>query len=590
MASDRLTSVAVGAILLVALGLRLFLLTGQSLWYDEGVSAYMTPRTFAEIAAATSVDIHPPLYYWLLATWAAAFGQGEAALRSLSVVFGTLTVWVTWKLGQLVAGRATGLAAATLLAVSPLAVQYSQEVRMYAQAGLLAAASSWAGLALLRALTGGTASRRQFTLLSLAYGLLAGALLYTHYYGTLVVAAQQVFAGLALLTSRRWRIVPWWGLASGLAAALFLPWLPVALRQTGYYPGLGSPHPAWALVLDAFNVLSIGIATTRFGFRAGLAPFLGLAALGVGWLALRSGFHLTKDVPLPPHPYSPPWGPSPSTNDGAPPLRGIPVSADPHGPVRGRGGVRQLPLPLGENWGEGVSRTRLTPQIVYLLLWLLLPLAGIVILSQTRPLYEPRFLMLVLPAWVILLGAGLVALGQGAGTLLTGQLGLPPAARQIAVVALAMVVAVSLLIPTARSLASYYFDPVYARDDYRGLAQTIMLREQPDDAIILTAPGQVEIFGYYFHGQADLFPLPQQRPIDPADTRARLEALAETHDRVWLVRWAANEADPDDLILGWLEGRGRRLGNQSFGRVELRLYDLRGIASRPPGIHQRGNL
>ena len=41
---------ALGAILLVALGLRLFELTGQSLWYDEGVSAYMTPRTFAEIA------------------------------------------------------------------------------------------------------------------------------------------------------------------------------------------------------------------------------------------------------------------------------------------------------------------------------------------------------------------------------------------------------------------------------------------------------------------------------------------------------------------------------------------------------------
>ena len=117
-------------------------------------------------------------------------------------------------------------------------------------------------------------------MLAVGYGLLAGALLYTHYYGTLVVAAQQVWAGLVLLLTRRWRIVPWWALASGLAALLFLPWLPVALRQTGYYPGLGSPQPAWALVLDMVNVLSIGIATTRFAFRAGLAPFLGLAALG----------------------------------------------------------------------------------------------------------------------------------------------------------------------------------------------------------------------------------------------------------------------------------------------------------------------
>ena len=200
------------------------------------------------------------------------------------------------------------------------------------------------------------------------------------------------------------------------------------------------------------------------------------------------------------------------------------------------------------------------------------------ILSRTRPLYEPRFLMLVLPAWTILVGAGLVALGEVAS-----RFRLPPTARQIMVTAVAVVVAGLLLIPTARSLASYYFDPTYARDDYRGLAQTVALREQPGDAVVLTAPGQVEIFEYYYRGQSDLFPLPRQRPIDPSDTRARLEAVGDGHDRVWLVRWAANEADPDDLILGWLEGRGRRLGSQQFGRVELRLYDLRATAQIMPG-------
>jgi hypothetical protein len=213
-----------------------------------------------------------------------------------------------------------------------------------------------------------------------------------------------------------------------------------------------------------------------------------------------------------------------------------------------------------------------------LLLWLVVPIAGIVVLSQNRPLYEPRFLMLVLPAWTLLVGAGLAALGGAAGVLLGGDLGLPPVARQLLVVSAGMVVAVLLLIPTARSLGSYYFDPAYARDDYRGLAQTVALREQPSDAVVLTAPGQIEIFGYYYRGQSDLFPLPRQRPIDLADTRARLEAIDDDHDRVWLVRWAASEADPDDLILRWLEGRGRRLGSQRFGRVELRLYDLRATA------------
>jgi 4-amino-4-deoxy-L-arabinose transferase-like glycosyltransferase len=574
--------VGLGAILLLALGLRLFELTGQSLWYDEGVSAYMTPRSFAEIAVSTSVDIHPPLYYWLLSIWAVPFGQGEVALRGVSVLLGTLMVWTTWGLGRTLAGEAVGLAAAVLLAISPLAVQYSQEVRMYAQAGLLAAASSWAGLVLLRALLGEPASRRRLVLLAVGYGLLVAALLYTHYYGTLVVAAQQVYAGLVLLLTRRWRIVPYWALAVGIAALLFLPWLPIALRQTGYYPGLGAPRPAWALVLDSVNVLSIGIATTRFAFRAGLAPFLGLAALGTVSLAL------TPRPPLPCEGEGEPVGAS---------LAAPACSESGAGEVSG--GARETaggasPAPTVSAGSPAAEESPKTPALLpsplrwrgagggafFLLLWLLLPIAGIVILSQSRPLYEPRFLMLVLPAWAILVGAGLVALGRGAGWLLDTRLGLPPLARQLVVVAVGVVVAGLLLIPTARSLASYYFDPAYARDNYRGLAETVTLREEPGDAVVLTAPGQIEIFRYYYRGRSDVFPLPLQRPIDPADTGARLEALRTDHQRVWLVRWAAEEADPNDLILGWLEGRGRRLGGEAFGRVELRLYDLNATARR----------
>ena len=155
-------------------------------------------------------------------------------------------------------------------------------------------------------------------------------------------------------------------------------------------------------------------------------------------------------------------------------------------------------------------------------------------------------------------------------------------ARQLVAVAVAVVIAGLLLIPTARSLASYYFDPAYARDDYRGLAQTVMLREQPGDAIILTAPGQVEIFSYYYRGGADLFPLPRQRPIDVTDTAARLDAIGNAHGRVWFVRWAASEANPADVIADWLAGRGRRIGGGQFGRVELDLYDLSATA-RVPG-------
>ena len=522
------------AVVTLAAALRGYRLDAQSLWYDEGVSAFMTTRGPVEIARAAAADIHPPLYYWLLAAWAVPFGNGEVALRGLSVVAGTLGVWVVWRLARRLYDDAVGLAAAALLAVSPLAVQYGQEVRMYALAGLLAAASTWAYVRLVgcprararKEPPSGAAG-------AVIYAFLAAALLYTHYYGALVLAAHQLHALGSIALGRRRDLLAAWLLASGLVAALYLPWLPHALRQTGSYPGLGTPRSAWALVLDAVNVLSLGIATTRFELRLALVPFLALALLGLGQ--------------------------GPGIGGQEPGVRG-----------EGSGGH-----PLARLWAPALGLWPPAPGSWSLLLalWLAIPIGGIAVLSASRPLYEPRFLMLVLPAWVILVAAGVVVLGRAAGRLV-GRGGLPPTTRGVIAGALAAGLLGMLLVPTVRSLASYYFDPTYARDDYRGLASRVAELERPADAVVLTAPGQAEIFGYYYRGNADLFPLPAQRPIDPADTLARLQALAAGHRRVWLVRWAAGEADPDDLIGRWLREHARAAGTERFGRVELYLYDL----------------
>ncbi len=509
------------AVLLLAVVLRAFRLDAQSLSYDEGVSAFMTTRGPAEIARAAAADIHPPLYYWLLAGWAAVFGSGEIGLRSLSVLFGVGMVAVTWRLGALLADESVGLTAAALVAVSPLAVQYGQEVRMYALAGLLAGASTWAyaRVVLDQGLVGEQRCLGRGVVGLALYAALAAALLYTHYYGLLVLVAHHAHFALRLLAARRWRACRGWLAANALAAALYLPWVGHAIRQTGYYPGLGSPQPWWALVVDAVNVLALGLATTRFDFRPGLAPFIGLAALGVGRF---------------------------------------------------------------ERVWAGL-----------LVLWLVVPVAGIVILSESRPLYEPRFLMLVLPAWAMLVAAGLLWSATRVAGALVRRVPAAPASAGVMAGALIVAALGALLVPTARSLAAYYFDPAYARDDYRGLATRVAALERPLDAVVLTAPGQAEVFGYYFAGRSAVFPLPAQRPIDVPDTRERLERLAVDHRRVWLVRWASLEADPNDEIARWLGARGRLLATEPFGRVELRLYDLTGTAesgrspraAHGPGAH-----
>ncbi|KKQ75693.1 MAG: hypothetical protein US96_C0006G0005 [Candidatus Woesebacteria bacterium GW2011_GWB1_38_5b] len=117
-------------IIVVAFALRLININ-QSLWLDEAIGAIAARDfTYSEIITRFIIaDNHSPGYYLLLKSWTNIFGFSEMALRSLSVVFGVLTVYLVYK---------TNKVAALLLATSQLHVYYSQEARMYAIAGFFA--------------------------------------------------------------------------------------------------------------------------------------------------------------------------------------------------------------------------------------------------------------------------------------------------------------------------------------------------------------------------------------------------------------------------------------------------------------------
>jgi hypothetical protein len=128
-----------------------------------------------------------------------------------------------------------------------------------------------------------------------------------------------------------------------------------------------------------------------------------------------------------------------------------------------------------------------------------------------------------------------------------------------------------MLVVVAASVGLWqqYFNPTLARDDYRGLVQTILAQARPGDAIVLSAPNQIEVFSFYYHDTLAVFPLPAQRPIDPADTLSRLEAIRAHYNRVWLVSWAMDQADPHGLIAGWLADNGFQATHQWFGTLQL---------------------
>jgi len=168
----RLQTFLLVAILLLALGLRLFNLDAQSLWNDEGTSVAVAQRDLATIARDAAQDIHPPLYYWLLSGWLRLTGPSEFAVRALSAFLGVVLVALVYVLGRLLANRWVGLAAAFLAAINPFQIYYSQEARMYMLLAVLTAATM---LALVRFV-----ERDSIPALGVLV-LLEAAGLYTHY-------------------------------------------------------------------------------------------------------------------------------------------------------------------------------------------------------------------------------------------------------------------------------------------------------------------------------------------------------------------------------------------------------------------------
>ena len=234
-------SLALLGLILLAFALRVYRLPAQSLWYDEGVSWYLTRMSLPDLTAWTADDIQPPLYYYLLWPWARLGGTSEYALRFLSVAFGTLTVALLWATGRWLLGERAAWLGALILTLSPLHVYYAQEARMYTLLTFLGLLSSYLLLRWLEARSPNLRSPFVW-----AYVLTAVAALYTHYFAFFLLAAHALY--VLTLWLRQFRsdqpLKP--GIPTSIAISisiliLYLPWLPfLATRygvDTSYWPG-----------------------------------------------------------------------------------------------------------------------------------------------------------------------------------------------------------------------------------------------------------------------------------------------------------------------------------------------------------------
>ncbi|EIC4845364.1 glycosyltransferase family 39 protein, partial [Salmonella enterica] len=115
--------------------IRLLFLTDRYLWCDEASSVLISRHSVDNLLFHAAFDVHPPLYYLLLHDWIILLGDSIAAVRSLSLLFGILTVVLVIALTRWLANERTALLAGWFAALMPMAVNYSQETRMYALMG-----------------------------------------------------------------------------------------------------------------------------------------------------------------------------------------------------------------------------------------------------------------------------------------------------------------------------------------------------------------------------------------------------------------------------------------------------------------------
>lgn len=255
-----------GALFLLALAPRLFLLGNPSMWGDESYSIALSAGSLDQILATTH-DVHPPLYYLLLHYWL-ALGRSELLVRLPSALLGAVSVLVLYALARAWLSERSALLAAVLLAVSPLHVWYSQEARMYSLLTFFGVVSALSLSLILR---------RGQRLWWLVYVVSALAGLYTHYAMFAVLLGENILLAVWWLTHGRRvsLLVPW---ACSVAALYlgFLPWLAVFRENVQ-----GIPNIHGVLRLESLwqNDLPLFIIAAAAG-----ALILG----GAAWLWLRT--------------------------------------------------------------------------------------------------------------------------------------------------------------------------------------------------------------------------------------------------------------------------------------------------------------
>jgi hypothetical protein len=518
-------------LILIGFALRLLWLDAQSLWYDEGVTAVIAQRDLVELTRWTANDIQPPLYYYLVAGWGRVAGWSEWALRFPSAAFGALAI--------------------------PLLAVLARRLLRLERAGV------WAGLlaALLAAvhplLVYYAQEARMYTLLVLL-GLVAAYLL---------VRA----AGRA---GQRWGL--WVAYVTVAAAALYTHYFAVFL--------LGGLGCAW--LLDMW-LARRAADDERHGLGAKLLPFFGangaVLLLYLPWLAnLVTRLRVDRSY----------WTGTLKVHEAVLDIAMSFTSGEtmPE-PVAlwlliGYTGVTLVAIyGLWRAW----PHTRRVA--IYAFFWLVIPLLAVLLLAFNVPKFNARYVMLALPALLLLWATGLTCLAPRTNRLRTfsfdphdARAFTSPSSVSFRGPAVPWLAGLAVILLAAGGLwANYnwFLNPAFAKDHWRQITTFLRTRVAPDEQVVLVSGHAWPVWQYY----APDIPVVRLPDLEILDVDAVLDfatsgppliaAFDEASGKrgAWLVNWQDEVVDPNDVAPVQLELGGREKGQTAtFSGLTLRRF------------------
>lgn len=203
--------------------LRLNGIKSRDFWFDEAFTGILLREPWGRMMEIIISDTHPPLYYFLLKPIGALFHYSPVSLRSLSFLWGMVTLYLVYRFTKELFSERAAIYATSIAALSPFAIYYSQEARSYAMlAGSIMVACYCFMLALRTKQLGWFAT----------WGMVMGLACLTHY---MALICTPLFAGIWYLHERqsREKKIEYTGVCLGyfVQLILFLPWLPFFLKQ-----------------------------------------------------------------------------------------------------------------------------------------------------------------------------------------------------------------------------------------------------------------------------------------------------------------------------------------------------------------------